>query len=239
MSSAAPSRSEQPVVDAVLHLPDGRTAEGQLVDIGAHGVTILCDHRGTPAAEAGSRVRLVLRGAAVGGEHEAAGHVEQDRRVDDLRRISVRYLDQDAFRTLVDGGLGRIFNRRNAYRVRPSPTLPVRVELSGPVRAGREEARVLDLSVTGAAVVVPEERGREAQIGDEVELGLHLATSPRPVVFSAHIRHRTGHDEGIRLGLDLDAFRTVHFDEAQDRLRDYIMRRQREMLRTRHLRPAD
>ena len=58
-----------------------------------------------------------------------------------------------------------------------------------------------------------------------------LPWSPRKLVFSSHVRRVIPTEDGILIGLDFDPDHTDNFEDATEHIVDYIMRRQRELLR--------
>ncbi len=218
-------------VEARLVLLDGATISGVLAELGARTITVATPLKRGPEVESGSRLHFELSGDLVGGSHVADGHVDRCWQHGNTRRYTLRYAVLDDFERLLATRVGRHFNRRDAYRVIPADTQPVLVEVTPP-DASTVICRALDVSAGGVAVPVAGTPLAALEPGAAtLELTLRLPGSPRPVELVGRVRF-AGEEEGAqRLGIAFDEDRSRGFAAAQDRVIDYVMKRQREELR--------
>lgn len=220
-----------PQVDARLVLLDGRTVVGALAEMGARTITIAAPLKRGPDVESGERLHFELTGELVGGAHVADGHVERCWQHGATRRYTLRYAVLEDFELLLATRVGRHFNRRDAYRVAPADTQPVMVDVT-PANGAPVTCRALDVSAGGVAVAVAGTPLAPLEASSApLDLKLGLPGLPRPVELVGRVRF-AGEIDGVqRIGIAFDEDRTLGFHAAQDRVVDYVMKRQREELR--------
>jgi hypothetical protein len=223
--------SDDDKVKATIARTGRKDVPGVMEELGLDGVTIVSPAKAAADVETGDRVSLVLEGQAVGGRHEAPGHVESVREVRGVFRISVRYVDSKDYDALIEAGAGRSFNRRSAYRVNPATVQPVRVTVEDPAGSWRHETTAADLSATGTAFLLDPAPAKDVDGAPVLRLSLAFPGSREPARLAARVRFRKEVEGRVRFGVDFDRTETEAFDDEADRVVLYIMRRQREQLR--------
>ena len=221
------SQSDEFVVTAKLETSNSSTP-GTLLEMGPRTVGILVDPAARCDSDLGDRVTVTLSGDEVGGQHSAVGDVLGIHSDEHGLRVTVRYADTTDYDSLLNTGVGRRFNRRTSFRVEPATERPITVTIK--TKDGRDLTGIaMDLSATGMALVVNGDI--DLTSGQTLELGFSVQWDPKPLLFSGNVCYCGMRDGRMRYGVDFDAHRTVDFENVQDRLVDYVMTRQREILR--------
>lgn len=224
------SAPDRPQVRAALSVDGGRSFEGTLEEMGPRTVGIAVPGSGAATAELGARAEIVLTSDALEREHRGRGHVIAWYQEGNVAHCTLRYSDPDDYRRLVDTGLGRHFNRRGAFRVEPAAANPVAVvveDASGRRLAGHAK----DVSATGMALVLDAGPGVELTSGQALSLHVTLPWLPSPLLVGARVCYCGERDGEMRYGVDFVAGSTADFEQTQDHVVDYVMKRQREILR--------
>ena len=202
-----------------------------LLDVSSRGAALFVPAALRPAAPEGAEfvLRFALRGrgrtvetpAAVRTVAEAASQHEQG------SRWGMEFLETEALYAELDSGYWHYFNRRRSYRlalVRNRP--PVRV-LAG----GRElEGSLSDLCITGGGVLFPRDTPLLLVPGGEARLEFQVPGLEESERFECRVVHRGARTGSLALGVEFDGERTTGFSTAQERIREHLMRRQRELL---------
>ena len=219
-------------IEASLKLDDGRSYSGVVVNITNRGLVVVCSGLRDPEAMPGLRVSLRLTGAGMESAQEAPGHIQGVRNEDSTRHRLVVWVDDTAdLDRLMSKGVSATFNRRGAYRVAPSAAEPIAVHLTPLSADWAHDDTAANLSASGVAVLVDQAKADKFQEAGTLVATLVLPGSPRKLAFTAQVRRAIPTEDGILIGLDFDPDRTDNFDDISDRIVDYIMRRQREVLR--------
>ena len=87
----------------------------------------------------------------------------------------------------------------------------------------------MDLSATGMALVV--DGDMDLTSGQTLQLKFSVQWDPKPLNFAGRVCYCGMRDGDMRYGIDFVEHQTPNFEEEQDRLVDYVMTRQREVLR--------
>ncbi len=219
-------------IKATLRLASGKALQGELRDVGLESVTIDVPARALSALERGARVTLALNGGQLPEDCLSDVHIETFREDGGHGRVVLRYVDRDELSRILAKGVGQQFNRRGSFRIEPDPRHPVQVHVA--TSAGETVSmQALDVSGTGVAAAGDEAGAATLSVGKRVNVRLEVPGSPRPLEFVAEVRYHRPEADVLHVGLMFDPDRTRGFATAQDHLIDYIMRRQRELLRTR------
>ncbi len=232
--------SEAADVTATIEIVEGATIRGPMVDIGTRTVTVECAARELRDLALGDRAMLDLRGAAVGGGHRAHGHVAEFRTEGETGRIVIRYALDEDFAVMTSHGIGRLFNRRQAFRMAPTEESPVQVTVSDVARLFEHTGAALDVSATGLGVVIPSDHAELAPRDALMRMAVLLPGHADPIALIGRVCFRAptragAAPAGLKLGIDFDEEATEHFEERVEAIVNYIMRVQREALRLRRL----
>lgn len=209
----------------------GEWAAVSLLDVSSRGAALFVPGSLRPAAPEGAEfvLRFALRGrgrvvearAAVRTVEEAASQHEQG------SRWGMEFLDPEALYEVLDPGYWHYFNRRKSYRlalVRGRPQ--ARVDSNGREFMGQ----VADLCVAGAGVLFPRDTPLLLVPGARARLEFAVPGLERGERFECRVVHRGSCTGALAAGLEFDPERSAGFGEAQERIREHVMRRQRELL---------
>ncbi|MEC9071925.1 MAG: PilZ domain-containing protein, partial [Myxococcota bacterium] len=190
--------TQSDMVHATLTTERGRALSGSLIEVGPRTVALAFDQSGDLGLALGERVTFVLSGDLVGSDHKAEGNITGWREAGGLQICSIRYKDAHDYKKLLATQVGRTFNRRNSFRVRPADNRPVNVSLEGASDSGTGIAT--DVSSTGMGVIP--ERALDVTSGEEMTVTLRMPDDPRPASLKAVLCHIGQGDNGPRYGLD-------------------------------------
>ena len=216
------------VVSAKLTLSGGKSVTGKLAEVGARSITIALDRSSAGHLQAGQRVQFTLSGELVGGSHDAQGNVIEWRDNDDQISCTIRYRDEDNYTKLLATGVGRRFNRRGSFRVASDERNPIGLEMKGSF--GTVTARALDISATGIGLVLHD--AQELPMGETVEMVVTLPDEENAVRVPAKLCHRRDTGEFVMYGVDYSEVTNRAMEIAVERIESFVMRRQREELRS-------
>lgn len=219
-------------IKASLKLPNANALAGMLTDVGMTTVTIDVPARSLAQLERGSRATLSLTGGELPTAHVSEVHVETFRPEGNRGRVVLRYIDVEDLSRILAKGVGKHFNRRGSFRIEPDKKAPVTVHVS----VGDHDtvtAQAIDVSGTGVALAANDIMAGKLPVGAHFSVQVIVPGSLRPLEFESEVRYHRPETSGLQVGLMFDAVRTRGFATTQEHLIDYIMRRQREKLRTR------
>jgi hypothetical protein len=158
-------------------------------------------------------------------------------------RVTVHFAVEAEFQALLDSGIGVAFNRRFAYRVQPADGEPVGMTVhpaeEAPVEVTVEAAgsrpeltgRAEDISVTGVGFSVDSDRAAEPRVGTRIVMVFRTPTRAGPRADLGKGPLSRGRAQWERVGADYERG-TPLFEVASEAITSYVMRRQRELLRT-------
>ena len=227
LSPMADPNTKSDIVHATLTMEGGGSVSGNLIEVGPRIIALAFDQSGDLGLKLGQRVTFVLTGDLVGDAHKAEGNITGWREAGGLKISTIRYKDFHDYKTLLATEVGRTFNRRNSFRVRPGSDHPVTVSLEGATDSGAGVAT--DVSSSGMGVIP--ERTLNVTSGEVMTVTLRMPDDPRPASLKAVLCHIGQGDDGPRYGLDFVQEDTRAFELTLERVVDYVMRRQREQLR--------
>lgn len=226
MSGNGPKAAGEDVTVTVT--TDHETAVGLLLEMGPRTVGLLLDKGGLSKLELGDRATVTMTGDEVGGEHVGRTNVLGIHNDEHGSRVTLRYADVADYERLLATGLGRRFNRRSSFRVKPAIEHPIMVDITD-AEGVQFRGQAMDVSATGLALTI--EGDFDLTSGQVLALQFSVAWDPKPLKFAARVCYCGMRDGQMRYGIDFVAHQTVDFEDIQDRLVDYVMTRQREILR--------
>ena len=208
-------------------------ASGDVLDLGFRRVALSLSIEQDPVFAIGERITLTLKSETMGSVSVQAT-IRDRTELEGFRRYGVAFPRPDELRDKLGAKFMRLFNQRRTYRVEPSKKTPVEVQLS--CEAVQATGRLRDLSADGVGVMVDFAAEQSLARFFEVRVAFRLPGQERPVTFEAEIRKRLtlcDDAQAVCIGLAWNPERSPDFSRHQDRVTDYIMARQREILQTR------
>jgi hypothetical protein len=207
---------------------DQETATGLILEMGPRTVGLLFEKGSLSRAQLGDRATVTISGDEVGGEHIGRTHVLGIHDDDKGLRFTLRYADTSEYERLLATGLGRRFNRRSSFRVEPALEQPILVDITD-AEGVQFRGQAMDLSATGLALII--DGDMDLTSGQTLALHFSVAWDPKPLNFAARVCYCGMRDGQMRYGIDFVGHQTENYEAIQDRLVDYVMTRQREILR--------
>ena len=226
MSATGTKNVDQSVI--VKLQTDQEQSQGLLLEMGPRTVGILVEKGDLSKCQLGDRATVTILGDEVGGEHVARAYLLGVHPAGDGQRLTFRYADVADYERLLTTGLGRRYNRRASFRVEPALEKPIVVSIKD-ANGAELTGKAMDLSATGLALVI--DGDMDLTSGQTLHLGFSVAWDPRPLSFMARVCYCGERDGEMRYGVDFLEHQTEDFELTQDRLVDYVMKRQREILR--------
>lgn len=150
-----------------------------------------------------------------------------------IRVLGLEFVDLRTVGSLLHPVIGKMFNRRGAFRVVSSKAegpLPITLlappDLNVPLQVGA----MVDVSTGGMAVDVPLAFEDSLSGRETVECLFRLPAQPQSSAASGRILHRTLRaDNTVRYGIQFQNTDDTAFRRTHDALLGYVIRRQREM----------
>ncbi len=223
----------------VVEVPGGGKHQGQLIDVSAAGAGVRFDGAAAPSLAVGQEVTLDFRGGPFAEPITLAARVQhRTEEPGGARRYGFQFR-QPQLDARLPPALRTYFNRRQVVRVyfnrrqavrmpAPGDLIPVTLSAgSGP----KVEARLADLSIMGAGVVLATATEPYFAEAPSVNLSIHLPGLRRPVEVVGAIRHRWLTGGRIHYGIAFDAEATPRFVHRQESINRWIARRQLDSLR--------
>jgi len=215
-------------VQSRLVLSSDDSIAARVVYLGAGCATLEVATARVGELQPGSSVSLVICSKHLGGEHLGVGVIDAVGKDGRPGQVIFRYADREEFSRMMAQGGGRLFNKRNAFRVRPKPNAPVLLTISAPL--GEFHLAAANVSAAGCAVAVDDATASALPEGIEIELSLRLPQEKEPLVFAALVRHQ-GMVAGVnRVGFEFLSSATPKFAVLQNRVVAFVMQRQRQTL---------
>lgn len=142
------------------------------------------------------------------------------------RRYGFQFTDRDQFQAQLSPALYGLFNRREAYRVRPDPQNPIEVGLEGLGGDVRFRAQLLDISVKGMAVAVPMEAEAALAGSDRIRVSASLPDVAGTLSWVAVIRDRMLVRDRIHYGVEFELEQAAASPGQRDAVMAFVMKRQ-------------
>ena len=200
-----------------------------LLDLSFRGVGLRVE-AGGPSYTRGTK--LVLRFFA--GEESvpvmATATVRFVEYLEDFTRYGLYFDDTQSLSEQLPSWLVGTFNRRSAYRVTPAPGRPIEAKIS---RANRDEeipAPLISLSASGCAVMLTADQADVFSPQQEVTISFTLSDAAICHMI-ATVQYGVPQEGGIRFGMHFHADKTAGFEQYQQKIRKYVMARERSRLR--------
>jgi len=128
-----------------------------------------------------------------------------------------------------------LFNRRNAYRVKPTLDLPAKAVVALEPGQPPVKAYVRDVSMTGICLALPRELELHRRADVQAAVALSLPGLESPLGLRAEIRFRRLDGDAVVYGMEFVRQTTPEFAKIEDRIAAYVMSVQRaEVARSRN-----
>ncbi|MEZ4237806.1 MAG: PilZ domain-containing protein [Myxococcota bacterium] len=202
------------------------------LDLTSRGARLRQDPADPVPVPVGGEVTLWLCDGQTGVELPIAAQLVSRREEGDARILGVDFTDLRSVGGLLHPVLGRVMNRRTAFRVTPQAdrppigvTLAAAPELDLPLEMGV----LVDISTGGMAVDVP--LAFEAGLGgyDRLETLFRLPGLDGSLSVSGRIVHRTLRGDRVRYGVQFTMAESPTFQDTHDAILNYVIRRQQQM----------
>lgn len=201
-----------------MYLPGMPGVEGKLLDVSAHGASLVFLNGSDPKLRADEEVEVGFQVSGAEGELRAKAVVRSCARRESYVRYGFEFVDYANFGERVPLVLRAIFNRRRSPRVKP--TTPVGVQVTG----GRAEveSQLVDVSTTGMAVELPFHAVESFACGETVRLGLTLPEHATAIGLEATVRARRLVGPVVHLGLEFSQTGGREREAALEAIEDFV-----------------
>jgi hypothetical protein len=182
------------------------------------------------SAEPGLPVLLEFSANALRDPMLVQGVVRHTKEVFSGQRLGVSFRDARELDGQLPPSLIPVFNRRNCYRVSPvaSPGLKAECTAMGDSHA---RMRLLDVSLSGVGLLAGLPEDRILQMGEVTTISFHLPNHPAPIVTLATVLYEESLPGGMRYGVRYIPDKCDDFQTTERAIGDYILNRQRSVLR--------
>ena len=212
-----------------VDLPGEGVFTGKLLVVGPRGAEVSFGPGKLPSMDIGAELTLNVRASSLRHPLHVTATVNSRSDEDGTRRYGFSFVDDEP-EEVRNPALVSLYNRREAFRVRPDVATAPMVTLRAVEGDRRATGRLLDVSVTGIAVLLPVDVAATMDDDAGFDFDLSLPNGPT-LALSAILRNRIETRGGVRCGLTLDLERTQRFEDRQESILQWVMRRQREILR--------
>jgi len=241
---------QERVVEIVLLEPE-HDQPGRMLDAASNGLGVVFPRKSVPNLRSGQNVTAKISMAAL--SRSLLTQLVTRSRFDEGRsvRYGFEFADPGKFFGQLDRSLWRLFNQRRAFRVQPDPdesievgltweagSAPAQVELPQPVdvalkwKGGSAAAQMIDVSVIGIGLIVD----AQTTLSEKAQLTVSFALPEHDsaMQFEGVVRNRRPQGDSVRYGMEFVGRESDRRFTAQQKvISDYVMRRQRQMLRER------
>lgn len=215
----------------VVELPDGKSHEGQLLDVTAAGAGVRVEGEAARALEVGQEVNLAFHGGPFSAPITVAAQVQHcTEERGGACRCGFRFLQPQQLDGSLPPALRSYFNRRKDVRVQPAADELISVVLSSD-KGPSIEAWLVDLSLLGAGVALKTAVEPSFAASPAVNISIALPGTGQPVEMVGVIRNRRLVGGCIRYGMEFDPEATPGFTRHQDAIGRWMLGRQVAFLR--------
>lgn len=229
-ADAAPSIGEK--IDTSELLPveirvAGRTATGGLVEVSQRQAVVRVAEGGGVDLARGMTALVVLRSPQDNARIDVPALTTARSDADGTATYTFSFNEPDRLRGMAPS-LAAIFDNRRDFRVTPDHRGVIEASV---VVAGAHSplpAKVLDVSASGAGVLLRADPGTLSAWGTRVILRMKLPGGADPLVIAARIRNIGADAGGTRVGLSFEATDPGTFAHIQRVVGAYVLARHRE-----------
>ncbi len=214
-----------------MHNPGGSPFVGRMVDTSACGVGVSFPQPNWPNLTVGQEIDLVFFSEKFNDPLTVAVRVQHRTEEAGARRYGFRFLHAEQLDAHLCLTFRQYFNRRQRLRVVPEPDHTAKVTIEAGHGEPPAEARLENLSASGAAVSL--EPGLDAEFAETTRVGfsMQLPKCRRPVHVMGNIRYRRFVGARIYYGIEFDPELSEDFARQQDIITKYLTKLEKEWLR--------
>ena len=214
-----------------MHSPLGSPFVGRLVDTSACGVGVSFPQPNWPNLTVGQEIDLVFFSEKFNEPLTVAVRVQHRTEEAGARRYGFRFLHAEQLDAHLSLTFRQYFNRRKMVRVPPEPVHTAKVTLEADHGEPPVEARLENLSASGAAVSLEAELDAEFAETTRVGISMQLPKCRRPVDVMGNIRYRRLVGVRIYYGIEFDPELSEDFARQQDIINQYMTKLEKQWLR--------
>lgn len=204
----------------------------RLLNVSADGVAVRIQPEAGRPLSVGLKAQLVFTGARFIKPLTVSAIVRN--RLDERgpQRYGFEFTEKEGFdESVVAQALYTLFNRREACRIQPDRSRSIEVFLEGSPDGRRAVATLVDISVTGLAVLVgPQVELAMTEVG-RLKLSFHLPKGREPVRLEGLVQNRTLVGTNVRYGIKFEPHLSTNFEAQRALIHGYVISRQEEILR--------
>ena len=196
------------------------SACGEVYDLSSEGAGVLFRREAVGGLKVGDRVQLKFRALLLMTPLEFEAVVSWRKEGAPLCRVGFHFMDSREILERVPYVLRREFNQRAEQRT----PIQERVEVSFRKNPSSPWTQGLlrDLSPAGASLRISPQIRSEIDIGDSIEIELHLPAGSEPLQLIASIRSLRSESEELHCGVEFDAARSPRFETLHARLNEFL-----------------
>jgi len=214
------------VIGVRIATKDGVTTPGWVFDVSTDGVGVRVPTRDASRLCLGETAEIAFVGERVGRPLTLSAVIRDHRPQDALHRIGLEFVDRRKFEeSAVSGVLHALFNRRGAIRVGPEREGSISVTLEDRESGTRGHGGLLDLSVTGVAVLVSPKVEARFRTKDRLTVTFGLPDESLPLHLEGAVSYRTLDKKGVRYGLVFDPARSEDFEKQEAAIHRFVLDR--------------
>lgn len=215
------------VIGVRIATKDGVTTPGWVFDVSTDGVGVRVPSRDAARLGVGETADVAFLGERVGRPLTLSAVIRDHRPQEALHRVGLEFVDRRSFEeSAVLGVLHSLFNRRGAIRVSPDREESIAVTLEDRDSQFRGHGNLLDLSATGAAVLVAPKVEARFRTADRLTVTFRLPDEPLPLQLEGVVSYRTLEKKGVRYGLVFDPDRSQDFEPQEAAVHRFVLDRQ-------------
>ncbi len=214
-----------------MHSPGSSPFVGRLVDTCACGVGVCFPQPNWPNLTVGQEIDLVFFAEKFNEPLTVAVRVQNRTEEAGARRYGFRFLYAEQLDAHLSLTFREYFNRRKNLRVLPQPDHAAKVTLGAGHGEPPVEARLENLSASGAAVSL--EVDLDAKFAETTRVGfsMQMPKCRRPVGVMGNIRYRRLVGARIYYGIEFDPELSEDFARQQDIIDKYMTKIEKQWLR--------
>ncbi|MCH8152944.1 MAG: PilZ domain-containing protein [Planctomycetes bacterium] len=214
-----------------MHSPGSPPFVGRLVDTSACGVGVCFPQPNWPNLTVGQEIDLVFFSEKFNEPLTVAVRVQHRTEEAGARRYGFRFLHAEQLDAHLCLTFRQFFNRRKMLRVPPEPYHTAKVTLDAGHGESPAEARMENLSASGAAVSLEAELDVEFAETTTVGFSMQLPKCRRPVDVMGNIHYRRLVGARIYYGIEFDPELSEDFERQQDIINKYLTKLEKQWLR--------
>ena len=209
-----------------LLLPGRIQLPGHMVEISMDGAVISFPAEKYPDFDLNERVKLILIVVETQKIVLIDAILRGSRSAKDRNLSRFQFVDPSRFVHELDISVLSYFNRRQAFRVKPSVSESTKVALAW--EGGSAVGWIIDISITGMGLGVPSIVAQTLGNPDQLELSFKLSGCEESLKLIGNAVNRRPAGKIVKYGIHFDPSQTEDFHRQQDVISRYVMRQQKK-----------